>query len=135
LTNSRAVWATSRQPRAIVREWPRFGILTISVTAGLRARRLEAAFAIAQATVVLRANEQIGGQLMNSSRAVRRELVLEPPGSQPQSLHARTGNPSRRLPPLLLELAMRFAQPAPASVGTDLLRIEPAERPVIIALI
>jgi hypothetical protein len=40
LTKSSAVWATSRQPWSIVREWPRFGIFTISVTAGLRLWRL-----------------------------------------------------------------------------------------------
>ena len=40
LTKSSAVWATSRQPWSIVREWPRFGIFTISVTAGLRLCRL-----------------------------------------------------------------------------------------------
>ncbi len=40
LTKSSAVWATSRQPWSIVREWPRFGIFTISVTAGLRRCRL-----------------------------------------------------------------------------------------------
>ena len=40
LTKSSAVWATSRQPWSIVREWPRFGIFTISVTPGLRFCRL-----------------------------------------------------------------------------------------------
>jgi hypothetical protein len=40
LTKSRAVWATSRQPWSIVREWPRFGIFTMSVTPGLRFCRL-----------------------------------------------------------------------------------------------
>jgi hypothetical protein len=40
LTKSSAVWATSRQPWSIVREWPRFGTLTISVTAELRLCRL-----------------------------------------------------------------------------------------------
>jgi hypothetical protein len=40
LTKSSAVWATSGQPWSIVREWPRFGIFTISVTAGLRLCRL-----------------------------------------------------------------------------------------------
>ena len=40
LMKSSAVWATSRQPWSIVREWPRFGIFTISVTAGLRICRL-----------------------------------------------------------------------------------------------
>src|SRR5215469_831771 len=51
LTKSRAVWATSRQPWSIVREWPRLGIFTISVTPGLRRCRLQAAFAIAHGTV------------------------------------------------------------------------------------
>src|SRR6266852_3132771 len=36
LTKLSAVSATSRQPWSIVREWPRFGIFTISVTPGLR---------------------------------------------------------------------------------------------------
>jgi hypothetical protein len=40
LTKSSAVWATSRQPWSIVREWPRFGIFTISVTPGLCLWRL-----------------------------------------------------------------------------------------------
>jgi hypothetical protein len=40
LTKSSAVCATSRQPWSIVRAWPRFGIFTISVTAGLRLCRL-----------------------------------------------------------------------------------------------
>ena len=39
-TNFRAVSATSCQPLSIVSEWPRFGILVISVTAGLRRCRL-----------------------------------------------------------------------------------------------
>src|SRR4029077_16740712 len=51
LTKSSAVWATSRQPWSIVRAWPRFGIFTMSVTAGLRRCRLYAACAIAHGTV------------------------------------------------------------------------------------
>ena len=39
-TNLSAVSATSRQPLSIVSEWPRFGTLVISVTAGLRRCRL-----------------------------------------------------------------------------------------------
>ena len=39
-TNCNPVSATSRQPWSIVREWPRFGIFTISVTAELRLCRL-----------------------------------------------------------------------------------------------
>src|SRR6516165_7687131 len=35
LTKSSEVWATSCQPWSIVREWPRFGSLTIFVSAGL----------------------------------------------------------------------------------------------------
>jgi hypothetical protein len=35
LPKSSAVWATSRQPWSIVRAWPRFGIFTISVIAGV----------------------------------------------------------------------------------------------------
>jgi hypothetical protein len=38
--NFRAVSATSRQPLSMVREWPRFGILAISVTAEFRRCRL-----------------------------------------------------------------------------------------------
>lgn len=51
LTNVSAVSATSCQPWSIVREWPRLGIFSISVTPGLRFCRLKAAFAIAQGTV------------------------------------------------------------------------------------
>jgi hypothetical protein len=39
-TNFSAVSATSRQPLSMVSEWPRLGILAISVTAGLRRCRL-----------------------------------------------------------------------------------------------
>ena len=39
-TNFSAVSATSCQPLSIVSEWPRFAILVISVTAGLRRCRL-----------------------------------------------------------------------------------------------
>ncbi len=39
-TNASAVSATSRQPLSIVNECPRFGILTISVTAAFRFCRL-----------------------------------------------------------------------------------------------
>jgi hypothetical protein len=40
LTKVSAISAMPRQPWSIVREWPRFGIFTISVTAGLRRCRL-----------------------------------------------------------------------------------------------
>jgi hypothetical protein len=40
LTKSSAVWATSCQPLSMVSEWPRLGIILISVTLGFRFCRL-----------------------------------------------------------------------------------------------
>jgi hypothetical protein len=55
---------------------------------------------------------------------LRRQLVLQEPGAEPQPLTPRTRDRLRVLPALRLEVAVRFPQPATSAGSADPLRVE-----------